>query len=60
MIYYTFHIDDSGAIEDIDEYTENGKTSLICKIYEDAESHSSKTRYFEDGFWSFSAWRDDN
>lgn len=37
MIYYTFHIDDSGAIEDIDEYTENGKTSLICKMYDDDE-----------------------
>ena len=37
MIYYTFHIYDSGAIEDIDEYTENGKTSLICKMYDDDE-----------------------
>ena len=37
MIYYTFHIDDSGAIEDVDENTENGKTSLICRMYDDEE-----------------------
>lgn len=37
MIYYTFHIDDSGAIEDVDETSENGKTSLICKMYDDDE-----------------------
>ncbi len=37
MIYYTFHIYDSGAIEDVDEKTKNGKTSLICKMYDDEE-----------------------
>lgn len=37
MTYYTFHIDDSGAIEDADEKVVNGKTSLICKMYDDVE-----------------------
>nr|WP_152556473.1 hypothetical protein [Nonlabens ulvanivorans] len=35
MIYYTFHIDDSGAIEDIDYKKVNGQTIPICKIYDD-------------------------
>ena len=35
-------------------------TNIYFEFSEDAESHSSKIRYFEDGFWSFSAWRDDN
>jgi hypothetical protein len=35
MTYYTFHIDDSGAIEDIDYKKVNGKTIPICKMYDD-------------------------
>lgn len=35
-------------------------TNIYFEFSEDAESHSSQIRYFEDGFWSFSAWRDDN
>ncbi|MFT5567218.1 MAG: hypothetical protein ACI9AT_000248 [Ulvibacter sp.] len=36
-MYYTFHIDDSGAIEDIDERMVNGKDIPICKMYDDPE-----------------------
>ena len=35
MKYYTFHIDDSGAIEDIDYKKVNGKIVAICKMYDD-------------------------
>ena len=35
MTYYTFHIDDSGAIEDIDYKNINGKIIPICKMYDD-------------------------
>ena len=35
MTYYTFHIDDSGAIEDIDYKKVNGQTIPICKMYDD-------------------------
>jgi hypothetical protein len=37
MTYYTFHIDDSGAIDDVDEKIIDGKSSLICKMYDDDE-----------------------
>ena len=37
MTYYTFHIDDSGAIEDVDEKNINGKNIPICKMYDDEE-----------------------
>ncbi len=37
MTYYTFHIDDSGAIEDVNEKIINGNATLICKIYDDDE-----------------------
>jgi len=37
MQYYTFHIGDSGAIETINEKVTDGKTSLICEIYNDNE-----------------------
>ena len=37
MTYYTFHIDDSGAIEDIDYKKVNGKMIPICKMYDDAD-----------------------
>jgi hypothetical protein len=37
MTYYTFHIDDSGAIEDVDEKNVNGKNIPVCKIYDDDE-----------------------
>lgn len=36
MKYYTLHIDDSGAIEDIDIKKSNGE-SIICKMYDDPE-----------------------
>jgi len=35
MTYYTFHIDDSGAIEDIDYKKVNGQTVPVCKMYDD-------------------------
>ena len=35
MTYYTFHIDDSGAIEDIDYKKVSGQTIPICKMYDD-------------------------
>lgn len=37
MKYYTFHIDDSGAIEDIDEKSINQEKTLFCKMYDDNE-----------------------
>lgn len=37
MQYYTFHIDDSGAIEDVDEKVINGSPSLICKMSDNDE-----------------------
>ncbi|EAS19042.1 hypothetical protein BBFL7_00491 [Flavobacteria bacterium BBFL7] len=37
MTYYTFHIDDSGAIEDIDEKIVNGQKIPVCKMYDDEE-----------------------
>src|SRR5690606_29612722 len=35
MKYYTFHIDDSGAIEDIDYKKIDGEIVAICKMYDD-------------------------
>lgn len=40
MKYYTFHIDDSGAIEDHDEKIINGRKTLICRMYDDPEFNS--------------------
>ena len=37
MKYYTIHINDSGAIDDIDETYINGEKTLICKMYDDPE-----------------------
>lgn len=37
MKYFTFHIDDSGAIEDIDYKKVNGQNITICKMYDDFE-----------------------
>ena len=37
MTYYTLHIDDSGAIEDIDYGNIDGENILICKMYDDNE-----------------------
>lgn len=37
MIYYTFHVNDSGAIEDLDEKRINGEVTLVCKMYDDEE-----------------------
>jgi hypothetical protein len=37
MRYYTFHIDDSGAIKDIDERKSNGESITLCKMYDDPE-----------------------
>ena len=37
MKYFTFHIDDSGAIEDIDYKKVNGQNITICKMYDDDE-----------------------
>ncbi|RRO11750.1 hypothetical protein EIG84_12955 [Flavobacteriaceae bacterium 14752] len=37
MKYFTFHIDDSGAIEDIDYKKVNGQNITICKMYDDIE-----------------------
>jgi len=37
MKYYTFHIYDSGAIEDIDYKNINGQNITVCKMYDDDE-----------------------
>jgi hypothetical protein len=37
MKYYTIHINDSGAIDDIDETYINGEKTLICKMYDDSQ-----------------------
>ena len=37
MKYYTIHINDSGAIEDLNETIINNKSTLVCKIYDDKE-----------------------
>jgi hypothetical protein len=37
MTYCTFHVDDSGAIEDVDEKTVNNEAVLICRMYDDEE-----------------------
>lgn len=40
MQYYTFHIDGSGAIDDVEENVINGSPSLICKMYDDNQFNS--------------------
>jgi len=37
MAYYTFHIDDSGAIEDVNEENINGENIPVCILYDDEE-----------------------
>jgi hypothetical protein len=37
MKYYTFHVDDSGAIEDSDDTIVNGESIVVCKMYDDPE-----------------------
>lgn len=37
MIYYTIHVDDSGAIENVDKKIIGGEQFLICKMYDDNE-----------------------
>ncbi|MBJ6367934.1 hypothetical protein [Snuella sedimenti] len=37
MKYFTFHVDDSGAIEDVDYKKINGQYIAVCKMYDDVE-----------------------
>lgn len=37
MKYYTFHVNDSGAVEDTDDRTINGESVVVCKMYDDPE-----------------------
>jgi len=40
MKYYTLHVDDSGAIAEIEERTVNGIKMSFCKMYDDEEFNS--------------------